>query len=115
MNEKMVVRIEDVRRRKERVKAAIAGVLAGFTIGFVYILVKVIWFVLSETENSFKEYVEKQSQCYAYQEAIEKLKPELLSGNLIVINYFNNLVDEFNQNHCPEIIFNSYYDNTNKQ
>ena len=95
-------------RTLERVRAFKNGVIAGLVIGLVILVIKVIFFVFSERDKAVKEYVEKQDQCYTYQNAIEELEGELLSGRPDVVKKFNTLVDKFNQLHCPEIIFNNY-------
>lgn len=93
----------------ERVRAFINGVMAGVVAGVVLVVFKLMFFVFSEKDKPLKEYIEKQNQCYTYQEAIEKLKGELVYGNPNIIKKFNTLVDKFNQLNCPDVIFRDYY------
>ena len=109
------VKIEDLENKKKRIKAFTYGMLTGLTIFYLYVIIKTIVFIFSETNNNFKKNVNRQSQCYTYQNSIEELKGELVSGNPDVINKFNNLINKFNQLNCPQMIFfNDNYNTENK-
>jgi len=91
----------EIERKKQikKTKSIIAGIYVGFIISFIlYGLFKLI----QHQDESIYNYAKSAEQCYAYQDAIEKL--QFSTGDKLVIKKLNILYEKFNENHCDEIL-----------